>query len=156
MGLQHDIARSHLETLIEQITGIEKAEPDADGDYRLPTERASFFARVMGESQPVFQLYSVVASGLEHTPDLFEALNELNTQLVFARAMVVDGQVMIESEVLAMSADQSVFRNLCRRIATASDNFGPTLVDRFGGESDFENSKSHDYETPQVDHPGYL
>ena len=39
----------------------------------------------MGESQPVFQLYSVVASGLEHTPDLFEALNDDDAVRVMGR-----------------------------------------------------------------------
>ena len=44
MSLQTDIAMSHLETLIENLTGATKAAPDSEGDYSLHIKGATFWA----------------------------------------------------------------------------------------------------------------
>jgi hypothetical protein len=156
MALQHDIARSHLETLIEQLTGIPKAEPDPEGDYALHIAGSGFFARVDGEQPALFRLYSVVAEQLEPSAELFESLNGINLRLSFLRAMYVNGQVMIEGDLLAMTSTRDDFREVCLRIAQASDHFAPQLIDRFGGTPVFEDSKSAGYSTPAPPIPGYL
>ena len=156
MSLQHRIARSHLETLIEELTGIHKAEPDRDDDYFISTQSSGFYARVEGNEPATFRLFSVVVADVEASAGLFEAVNEINTRLNFLRAMYVDEQVLIEGDLLAMTASSHDFLEVCRRIAHASDHFGPDLLTRFGGRPLFEQSKGHDYEsvTPQM--PGYL
>lgn len=156
MPLSADIARSHLETLIERITGIPKATPDEDGDYLIPTVQAGFFARVDGTDKPVFRVYSVVSDGVEKTPELLDMLNDINSRLAFLRVMWVREQVMMESEMLALTADIEDFLQVCQRIASASDQFGPELIRRFGGRSLFEASKVEGYVPPRPEHPGYL
>ena len=42
MSLQTDIAKSHLETLIENVTGVVKAAPDIEGDYAVRLNGATF------------------------------------------------------------------------------------------------------------------
>lgn len=156
MALQKDIARSHLETLIERFTGMEKALPDQEGDYFIPTQSAGFFARVDGEDLPVIRLYSIIAADLPPSPELFEALNEINTQLVLLRAMHLSQQVLIEGEVPALRADLEDFRSILQRVAHASDYFGPQVIEQFGGKSLFEASKAPEYTTPEPLIPGYL
>lgn len=156
MGLQNQIATSHLETLIENMTGTAKATPDRDGDYFIPTRGAGFFARVGGDEPPIIRLFSVMADEVPPSPELYEALNGINTQLSFLRAMHVRGQVMIEGELLALTAHPTDFGGVCGRIAHASDHFGPLVTERFGGTSLFERSKTADYSPDRPEVPGYL
>lgn len=142
--------------MIERITGSEKAVPDPQGDYLIKTEGAGFFARVDGEEPPVIRVFSVVAAKVDKTPELFEALNSINTQLVFARTMWVEGQILFEGESLAMSTEDADFAQICRTIAMASDRFGPQLLQQFGGKPFFEETKATGYKAPEPDQPGYL
>jgi hypothetical protein len=156
MSLQSSIATSHLETLIEQLTGVPKAQPDADGDYFIAVRSSGFFARVDGGDSPVFRLFSVIAADVPASSDLYAELNEINTHLSFLRAMHVQNQVLIEGELLAMTSTPQDFREVCVRVAHASDHFGPRVLERFGGRPLFEESKAPDYEAPAPTIPGYL
>jgi hypothetical protein len=156
MSLQRSIASSHLETLIEQLTGVPKAQPDEDGDYYIPTQGSGFFARVEGDEPPVFRLFSVIAAEVDSCSELFEAINDINTHLSFLRAMYVRDQVLIEGDLLALTSTPQDFKEVCVRIAQASDHFSPTLLERFGGRPLFEETKSADYTEPAPHLPGYL
>jgi hypothetical protein len=156
VGLNNDIARSHLETLIERITGIEKAAPAESGDYFIKTENAGFFARVDGDDVPVIRVFSVVAKDVEKTPELLESLNEINGSLTFVRTMWMGKQVLVEGEALALSTDVSEFSQICQTVAMASDHFGPKIVAAHGGKPFFEQTKEPEYEAPRPDQPGYL
>jgi len=123
MSLPLDIARSHLETLIERLTRSDKAVPDKQGDYLVVTEHAQFFARVDGPEQPVIRLYSVMAKNIDKTPELLEALNSINSHLTFLRTMWIEQQVLMEADLLAMSSDIGDFADACRRVALTSDHF---------------------------------
>ncbi len=35
--------RSHVETLIEELTGVDKAEPDSDGDHLIRFRNALYY-----------------------------------------------------------------------------------------------------------------
>lgn len=156
MTLQLDIARSHLETLIERLTKIEKAAPDHDGDYVVPTEHAQFYARVDGEEHPVIRVFSVIASNITKTPDLLDAINSINSHLTFLRTMWINDQVLMEADLVAFSADIANFADSCRRVAIASDHFGPQLIAKFGGEPHFERSKEPGYSPEVPAYFGYL
>ena len=150
MSLPLDIARSHLETLIERLTRSEKAVPDKDGDYLVVTEHAQFFARVDGDEQPVIRL------NIDKTPELLEALNSINSHLTFLRTMWIEQQVLMEADLLAMSSDIGDFADACRRVALTSDHFGPDLIKSFGGEPMFETSKEAGYSPEPPNYFGYL
>ena len=156
MGLNNDIARSHLETLIERVSGQEKAVPDEQGMYFVKTGGAGFFARVDGDEIPVIRVFSVVAKEIEKSPELFESLNEINGALSFVRTMWSGGQVMIGGESIALSTDLTEFTQICRTVAMASDHFGPQIVQQHGGKPFFEETKEDGYEPLEPKHPGYL
>lgn len=156
MSLNHRIARSHLESLIEELTGVDKAVPDRDGDYLINTQSSGFFARVEGNEPATFRLFSVIVADIQASAELYETVNEINTRLNFLRAMYVGEQVLIEGDLLAMTASPQDFREVCSRIAHASDYFGPEILTRFGGRPFFEESKAPDYAAPAPHLPGYL
>jgi len=156
MSLQLDIARSHLETLVERISGAERAIPDADGDYLVSTEHARFYARVDGDQQPVIRVFSVIAKDVTKSPELLDALNSINMHLTFLRTFWVNGQLLMEADLFAMAADTAGFAEACRRVASASDHFGPGLIESFGGVPMFEASKEAGYAPSPPNHFGYL
>jgi hypothetical protein len=152
----YDMARSYLETLIEQLTGVDSAIADDDDDYFMTVKGVGLFARVDGPQYPVFRLFSVVTAKVDPTNELFSILNDINTQLAFLRTMFIDGQVLIEGDLLPIAATQDSFIELCDRIAHASDHFGPILLDKFGGQPLFEASKSSQDNSIPGHFPGYL
>lgn len=46
-----EIVTSHVETLIERITGVDKAVPDNDGDYPVRFRDALYWVRVSGSDE---------------------------------------------------------------------------------------------------------
>lgn len=156
MGLQRQIAISHLETLIENITGVPKAEPEPDGRYLVRTRHTGFYVSVEGEDAPVFRLYSVIAAEVEPSAELLQQLNDINRQLAFLRALHTDDRIIIAGELMALTADPPDVENIFDAIAASSDYFGPKLIERFGGRSPFDEAKDPDYSTPQPPQPGYL
>lgn len=156
MGLQKQIATSHLETLIENITGVPKAQPEPDGTYLVRSRQAGFYVAVQGEDTPIFRLFTVIAAEIAASPELMQELNELNRHLLFLRATHVGDSIVIAGELMALTADPPDVVNIFEAIASASDYFGPMLIDKFGGRSPFEQTKEPGYSTPQPETPGYL
>jgi len=140
---------SHIETLIERITGVEKATADHEGDYPVRYRDARYFVRVAGsDERPIVRVFSTVVADVEAGPDLYEAVNEINTRLGFCRCFWVNGQVLIEAEHLGMTIKTEDFFELADNVASASDHFGPKLAERFGGKLAFEDSKGEEYDEP--------
>jgi hypothetical protein len=156
MSLQLDIARSHLETLIERVTGMPKAVADDQGDYLIKTDYASFLARVDGTDKPIIRMYSVIVKDVPKSSELLDAINDINTQLAFLRAMWVDEYVLIETETLAMTTAPDDFLEMSMRILQASDFFGPAISKQFGGTPSFQNSRTDQTPTHEPERPGYL
>jgi len=152
-----DMVRSHVETLLEGMLGIEKAWADGDGDYPVRYENALYFVRLVGYDQPVVQVFSVAVEGVDKSPELLDALNEINTELRFARAMWIRGQILIESDHLGETLEAQDFANACNIVARATDEYAPRLAVSFGGTTAFEDEKDVTYEPPPTpEHRGYL
>lgn len=147
--MSRDMVTSHVETLIERITGIDKAAADHDGDYPVRYKDALYFVRVAGDdARPIVRVFSTVVADVEPSADLYEAVNDINTRLGFCRCFWVNGQILIETEHLGMTIRTEDFFELADNVASASNNFGPRLVERFGGKLVFDNSKGDEYVEP--------
>lgn len=149
--MSRDMVTSHVETLIERITGVEKAAADGDGDYPVRYRDALYFVRVAGnDARPIVRVFSTVVDEVEPTPDLYEAINDINTRLGFCRCFWVQGQVLIETEHLGLTIRTEDFFELADHVGSASSYFGPRLVDRFGGKLAFDDSKGDEYVEPRT------
>ena len=65
MAANPQMVSAYLESVIEQLTGIEKAEPDHEGDYSVELGGARYWARVDGTDPAIVRVYSTVLMGLE-------------------------------------------------------------------------------------------
>lgn len=142
--MHRDMVVSYTRDLLQQLTG-ERPEPDHDGDLPIQYGGASFYVRVEGASDPVVQVFAVVLADLESSPDLLGALNDINTQLKFARAFYVQNQLLIESEIWGSDLNMSNFHYACKNVAISTDAHGNALLKAFGGTPRFEMSKKQTY-----------
>ena len=125
---------SHVETLIERVTGIEKAVPDGDGDYAVRLQDVVYYVRILGAGdQPLVQIFSPVVCDVTATAELFEAVNEVNTRLGFLRCVFNDNRVVVEIEHLGTTLRTEDFREVSKHIVGSSAFFGPMFQERFGG-----------------------
>lgn len=145
--MRFDPAFAYLRDLAERATSI-RPEPDHDGDLPIRIHGALFYARVVGDSDAWIQVFSIAAQGLSESPDLAMALNDINRQVRFARVVHVAEQVLFETEIWADDLNPSNFNHACRNIARATDTFGHRLVQAFGGQPVFEESKGPEYVPP--------
>jgi hypothetical protein len=143
--MRPDVAYVYVRDLLERLTG-ERPDADQDGDLPVQFDGALFYVRVVGNTDPWVQVFSIAVADLEPTPDLMVRINEINTELRFARAFHVAGQVLIETEIWADDVNPANFHHACRNVAGATDAYSPGIRDTFGGKPLFEESKTENYQ----------
>ncbi|HCU92394.1 MAG TPA: hypothetical protein DHU96_06485 [Actinobacteria bacterium] len=151
-----DMVTSHVETLIERLTGVGKAQADADGDYPIRYRSALYYVRVVHAWKPVVQVFSVAVDRIQFTDALARELNEINTHLYFCRTFWVGGQVLVEAEHLGPSLAEADFHECALRVAEATDTFAKGLAERHGGRLAFDESKTPEYAPSADERIGYL
>ena len=146
--LPDGMIESYVETLVERLTGTEKAQSDADGDYPIRFRNALYYVRVVHAADPVVQFFSIAVSDVPLTKKLALDLNEINSRIRFCRAFWVDGQVLFESEHLALSLDQDDFGACTDAVARATNEHAEALARHHGGRRAFEEAKDPEYTPP--------
>ena len=145
-----DMVTSHVETLIERLTGVDKARTDADGDYPIRYRSALYYVRVVRAWKPVVQVFSVAVDGMKFTDALARELNDINTRVHFCRVFWVRDQVLVEAEHLGPSLTEADFDQCALTVAEVTDEFAKGLAERYGGRLAFEETKTPEY-TPPAD-----
>ncbi len=140
--MRADMVRAYVESLLERLIGAKQVSPDDDGDYPVRYRNARYHVRLVGDVDPVVQVFSVAVSGIAPTPALFKELNTINSSIRFARIFWVREQVLIESEMVGEGVEPADFDNACRAVATITDHYGPLLAERFGGKTAFADEKT--------------
>ena len=157
MSQQLDIARSHLETMVERVTGLDKAMPDHDGDYFVKTHQGGFYARVDGDEMPILRVFTVISKDISCSADLLDELNTINCRLTFLRITWFGRQVMMGTSSVALGTTTDQFHMMCSEVASASETFGPQILHRFGGTPFFTETREEDQVEPTPPHcPGYI
>ena len=149
------MVRAYVESLLERLIGQDHVTADDDGDYPVRYKNALYYVRVVGDGDPVVQVFSVAVSGIARTPELLEELNTINSTITFARIFWVRDQVLVENELVGEGVEPADFDNACRAVATITDHFGPLLAATFGGKTAFADEKTEPEQTaPAEETPG--
>lgn len=148
--MRADMVRAYVESLLERLIGAEKVTPDHDGDYPVRYKSALYFVRLIGDVDPVVQVFSRAVTAITPTPALYERLNEINTNIRFARIFFVEGQVLVESDLVGQTVDAEEFDEAVGAVATITDHFGPLLAQEFGGKTAFADDKDADAPPPDT------
>lgn len=135
------MVRAYVESLLERLTGNDKVVADPDGDYPVRYKDALYYVRLIGETDPVVQVFATAVAGVPSSPALLEKLNEVNSLIRFARVFWVREQVLVESDLVGQTVDPEEFDSACRAVATITDHYGPLLAKEFGGTTSFADEK---------------
>ena len=142
------MVRAYVESMLERLIGAQKVSPDDDGDYPVRYRNALYYVRLVGDVNPVVQVFSVAVSGVTPSAELFEELNSINSAIKFARAFWVREQVLIETELVGEGVQPADFDNVCRAVPRITDHYGPLIAERFGGKTAFADEKTETDGTP--------
>jgi hypothetical protein len=134
----------YVESLLKRLIGATEVVADKDDDYPIRYKDALYYVRVVGDVDPVVQVFSVAVSGIAGKAGLFKELNTINSNIKFARIFWILDQVLVESEMVGEGVEPADFDNACRAVATITDHFGPLLAEKFGGKTAFADEKSEE------------
>jgi len=82
--------RVHVEGLVRELLAVEELTVEPDGAIPLRRGSTPSFLRTFDDSEHV-QIFGPLVTAAARTPDLFEALNDLNAEVSFARVFAGDG-----------------------------------------------------------------
>jgi len=154
--MRRDVAEAYVEKLLRKVTGSSQIAADADGDYPVPYGSALYYVRVAGEAYADVQVFAVAVDGIEASAELLADINEINTQVRFARVFHVRDQVLVEADLDGNAVEPSSFYRACDTVASITDRVGPDLSIRHGGTAKFEDSKALGYRSPEPSVGMYL
>ena len=121
-----------VETALCRFLGTESIALDPAGNYPVPTGTTLLFVRILPFEPPVVRVFAPVFRGMAPTPGLLAAINELNSELLFCRALIVNGEVIVATELrgAGMTADDVAWG--CLVVGTWVERIRATLADRLG------------------------
>jgi Putative bacterial sensory transduction regulator len=108
---------------------------DSDGDIPVPRGSSMLYIRPHDRESPFLEIFSPLIHDFRMSPEIYEAVNAINTQVPMAKAVVVgDGRVVLLSLMLltdTLSATELLFS--IDLVSGAADHFDTLLQKRFGG-----------------------
>jgi|GEM_PF-6760539 len=85
--MRAEVAYSYIRDLLERITG-QRPTPDPDGDLPVQLGGARFYVRIVGNHDAWVQVFSIALADITATPELLARLNDINSQIRFARRLL--------------------------------------------------------------------
>lgn len=147
--MRAEMVRAYVESLLEKLTNADKVTPDQDGDYPVRVGDSLYFVRLIGDVNPVVQVFSTAVKDIPNTPELCTELNDINSRIRFARIFWVRDQVLVESDLVGETLDPEELGSACNAVATITDHFAPLLAEKFGGTTSFADEKAAAVDAPE-------
>lgn len=148
------VMRLQVEDVIAKVAGHLSVERDHDGDYALHRRQAQVFGRLeVDHAPPTLQVFAVVLDEVDSSPELLAELNDLNTEVGFARLFLVERQVLAEVDLVAATLDENELGTAIDRIVDVAHRITPMLAAVFGGTSlaDPESARWSYYRSTVID-----
>ena len=126
--------RRRLEELLCEFLQLESVSTDDDGDYPVATpEGHDLYVRLHTASEPVcVQVFSVLASNVDPSPELFEELNSINSSAAHVKVLWAGRAVMAEVDLVAGTLDPAEIANALEVVRHTADRFHGILAAFFG------------------------
>jgi hypothetical protein len=141
-GAEPDEAEATLETALAEFIAGADLVADQDGDLPIRVGSALLFVRPLAGRPPLLQVFSPIVSGLDVTPALLEALNDVNRHILFGRVFWTEREVVVSMELTAVGITASQLAFACVQLGNLADHLDDVLRGRFGGRTMFEVPKT--------------
>lgn len=129
--------RRRLEELLAEFLNVEEVECDDDGDYPIQgPDGSALWVRLHTDARPISaQVFSVLASDVERSPELFEELNSINADAAHVKVIWASGAVMAEVDIVAESLDMAELANALQVVHETADRYRGVLGAFFGAST---------------------
>jgi hypothetical protein len=137
MPLQRDyeVARENIENVLTEVCGVLSLITDGDGDYPITRHGHRIYGRLHGQTkEALFQIFAVILDDIEPTPELLAEINQINSNIGYARVFCVANQVLVEVDLVAVACDEIEIEIAVKRIQRVASEIAPMLNALFGGE----------------------
>ncbi|MCC5952030.1 MAG: DUF3293 domain-containing protein [Acidimicrobiia bacterium] len=129
------LALERVENAIREAFGPLALVRDDDGDYPLVRRQFPLYARFTADGlTPLCQVFAVVLSGIENSPEVWRELNDLNASVGLARVFQIDDQVLAEVDLVADIIDADALQVAAARIHGLATEIAPTIAAVYGGQ----------------------
>lgn len=125
--------RDRVEALLQQILSLDSIEPDEEGDYSVVSPSGQqLWVRLYGHADPVnVQVFSVLATNIEPTPELMCEINSINASAAYAKVLWKDGAVIVEVDLSGKSLARADIANALEMVGLTVDRYGSILGSYF-------------------------
>ncbi|MFN8631688.1 MAG: YbjN domain-containing protein [Chloroflexota bacterium] len=137
-----DEAAGALQTALAQFVEGADLVADRDGDLPIRVGSALMFVRPVPGVPPLVQVFAPLVSGVDLTPQLLEALNDINRKVLFGRVFWTDREVVVSMELTAVGITAAQIAFACVQLGNLADHLDDVLRGRFGGRTVFEVPKT--------------
>ncbi len=121
---------------------------DDDGDIPIRWGSAALYVRVL-DDHPIVRIFSPILTDIVITPQVREAVNEVNRDRPLVSAMWIDDTVILVAEVFAATFSEDNFVNVLHALAETADELDDDFSTRFGDHTG-------DHTGGRVGYGGYL
>jgi hypothetical protein len=133
-----------LEDTLKRELEVDEIVRDEDGDIPVRWGSAMVYVSVMGVGTelPLIRVFAPLLEDFTVKPDVYEAVNSINRQIPFAKAIVDPeiGQIVLAADLFVfdqMSSEQLMAT--IELVGENADHFDTMLQKRFGGTTMFED-----------------
>jgi T3SS (YopN, CesT) and YbjN peptide-binding chaperone 1 len=130
--------RARVEEMLKQVLGTKTLVTAPNGSWPLRRGSTTFWVDVLEPSPPppppMVIIFSPMLLGVRKTPELLDAINQMNVQGRFARAAWMDDRVMVGTELVADTLDPQELAVAIDAVGWLADTYDDELQAHFGGE----------------------
>jgi hypothetical protein len=128
---------SWVEEVLCSTQGWDEVKRDPDGDIPIPRGSTVLFIRHHDGSSPFLEVFAVLLTDFRMSPEVYEAVNVINTSVPMAKAMVTsEGRaITLNAEILVDTLSASGVMFALDMVGNAADHFDTMLQKRFGGQT---------------------
>jgi len=120
--------RNTLEETLRAVLKSEHVRPDEDGDYLITNQKSCIWTRLNTEtSTPIVQIYSVLASGVPKSVDVFQEVNSINCQTRLVKLLWTGETLVAETSFPGSQIDPMHFDFLRRQVQIVAERYEPIL-----------------------------
>ena len=137
-----DEAAAALQRALAEFVAGADLIADRDGDLPIRVGSALMFVRPVPGVPPLLQVFSPLVSGVDLTPALLDALNDINRKVLFGRVFWTEREVVVSMELTAVGISAAQIAFACVQLGNLADHLDDVLRGRFGGRTMFEIPKT--------------
>jgi len=132
-ALRLDELRQLVGNTICEFLNVDEVETDADGDFYFEVGSATMLVSVIDGDPPVVEVCSSILANVGGSPELLEAINDINAGIQFARVLWDDGVVAVVIDIPAIGITGDSIAFACGVVGSVADGIDDKLYEQFGG-----------------------